>query len=45
MTNELAKQGLFFDYLYHLRVLDPKIANETSDLKEKSGEYTESKME
>lgn len=44
MTEELAKHGLFFDYLYNLRVLDPNIASETSDLKEKSGEYTESKI-
>lgn len=43
MTEELAKHGLYFDYLYNLRVLDPNIAGETSDLKEKSGEYIESK--
>lgn len=43
MTEDLAKHGLYFDYLYNLRVLDPNIAGETSDLKEKSGEYTESK--
>lgn len=43
MTEELAKNGLFFDYLYNLRVLDPNIASETSDLKDKSGEYTDSK--
>lgn len=42
MSEELAKHGLYFDYLYNLRVLDPNISNETSDLKEKSGEYTES---
>lgn len=44
MTEELAKHGLFFDYLYNLRVLEPNIASDTSDLKEKSGEYTESKQ-
>lgn len=44
MTEELAKHGLFFDYLYNLRVLEPNIAGDTSDLKEKSGEYTESKQ-
>lgn len=43
MTEELAKHGLFFDYLYNLRVLDPNIASETTDLKEKSGDYNESK--
>ncbi|XP_055319417.1 intraflagellar transport protein 20 homolog [Sitodiplosis mosellana] len=45
MTEELAKNGLFFDYLYNLRVLDPNIASETSDLKDKSGEYTEKLQE
>lgn len=43
MTEELAKHGLFFDYLYNLRVLEPNIASDTLDLKEKCGEYTESK--
>lgn len=43
MTEDLAKHGLYFDYLYNLRVLDPNIASETSDLKEKSGEYIDSK--
>lgn len=43
MTEELAKHGLFFDYLHNLRVLDPNVSSETTDLKEKSGEYTESK--
>lgn len=42
MTEELSKNGLYFDYLYNLRVLDPNIASDTSDLKEKSGEYNES---
>lgn len=42
MTDELSKHGLYFDYLYNLRVLDPNIASDTSDLKEKSGEYNES---
>lgn len=45
MTEELTKHGLYFDYLYNLRVLDPNISSETSDLKEKCGEYTESKVE
>ncbi|XP_031630321.1 intraflagellar transport protein 20 homolog [Contarinia nasturtii] len=45
MSEELAKHGLFFDYLYNLRVLDPNIASETSDLKEKSGEYVEKLQE
>lgn len=43
MNEDLAKHGLYFDYLYNLRVLDPNIASETSDLKEKSGEYIDSK--
>lgn len=42
-TDELSKHGLFFDYLYNLRVLDPNVSNETAELKEKSGEYSESK--
>lgn len=45
MTEELTKHGLYFDYLYNLRVLDPNISSETSDLKEKCGEYTESNVE
>lgn len=45
MTEDLAKHGLYFDYLYNLRVLDPNISSETTDLKEKSGEYTESKAQ
>lgn len=44
MNEELAKHGLYFDYLYNLRVLDPNIASDTSDLKEKSGDYIESKL-
>lgn len=44
MTEELAKHGLFFDYLYNLRVLEPTVSSETSDLKEQSGDYTESKQ-
>lgn len=35
MNDDLSKHGLFFDYLYNLRVLDPSIAGETTDLKEK----------
>lgn len=42
MNDDLSKHGLFFDYLYNLRVLDPSIAGETTDLKEKSGDYTQS---
>lgn len=42
MNEDLSKHGLFFDYLYNLRVLDPSIAGETTDLKEKSGDYTQS---
>lgn len=44
MSDELGKHGLFFDYLYNLRVLDPNVSNETADLKEQSGEYSESKQ-
>lgn len=43
MDEELSKYGLFFDYLYNLRVLNPDIFDETSDLKQKSGDYIESK--
>lgn len=45
MTEELAKHGIFFDYLYNLRVIDPNVSSDTSDLKDKSGDYTESKQQ
>lgn len=44
MTDDLSKHGLFFDYLYNLRVLDPSVSGDTSELKEKSGDYTDSKQ-
>lgn len=44
MDEELSKYGLFFDYLYNLRVLNPDVFDETSDLKQKSGDYIESKL-
>lgn len=43
MANELAKHNLFFDYLYNLRLLDPQLSTETTELKEKCVEYTDSK--
>lgn len=43
MNDELSQHGLFFDYLYNIRVLNPNVVNETEELKEKSGEYSESK--
>lgn len=43
MAEDLAKYGLYFDYLYNLRVLDPEVSNDTNDLKEKTGEYADSK--
>lgn len=43
MTDELGRNGLYFDYLYNLRVLDPNVSSETSELKEKSGDYIDSK--
>lgn len=42
MADELAKNNLFFDYLYNLRLLDPDLSAETNDLKEKSAEYIDS---
>lgn len=44
MNDDLSKHSLFFDYLYNLRVLDPTIAGETTELKEKSGDYTDSNL-
>lgn len=44
MSEELQKAGLYIDDIYYLRVLDPKIATETNDLKEECNEYAESKF-
>ncbi|XP_037923047.1 intraflagellar transport protein 20 homolog [Hermetia illucens] len=41
MSEELQKAGLYIDDIYYLRVLDPKIATETNDLKEECNEYAE----
>lgn len=45
MTNDLAKNSLFFDYLYSLRVLEPGVRNETGELNDECISYTESKLE
>lgn len=39
MTEELQKAGLFIDDIYRLRVQDPRIANETNELREECLEY------
>lgn len=43
MSEELYKNGLYFDDLYALRVLEPEISSETNDLKNECTGYTESK--
>lgn len=42
MSEELYKNGLYFDDIYALRVLEPEIADETNDLKTECSGYTES---
>lgn len=44
MTDDLAKSGLYIDDFYNIRVLDPDVANETSDLKEECANFGESKL-
>lgn len=44
MADGLTKHGLFIDYLYRLRVLDPSVKSESSELNEKCTEYTESRL-
>ncbi|XP_030387067.1 intraflagellar transport protein 20 homolog [Scaptodrosophila lebanonensis] len=39
MSEELQKAGLYIDDIYRLRVQDPRIANETSELREECLEY------
>ncbi|XP_013106833.1 intraflagellar transport protein 20 homolog [Stomoxys calcitrans] len=39
MSEELQKAGLFIDDIYRLRVQDPRIANETNELREECLEY------
>ena len=43
MADELAKSGLYCDDFYTLRVLDPEITNQTSDLKDECNNFGESK--
>lgn len=43
MAEDLASHGLYFDDMYALRVLDPDVASETTDLKDECSGYTESK--
>lgn len=42
MTDDLAKHGFYFDYLYSLRVLEPNVRNETAELNEQCTDYIES---
>jgi hypothetical protein len=44
MAEELKKQGLFVDESYILRVLEPKVAKDTQDLKEENEVFLESKL-
>lgn len=44
MVESLTKHGLFIDYLYRLRVLDPSVKSESSELNEKCTDYTESRL-
>ena len=39
----LLKAGLHFDDLHKLRILDPEIAQQTTQLKDECGEFMESK--
>lgn len=43
MAEELVKAGLYFDDFHSLRVLDPEISSQTSDLKDECENFSESK--
>lgn len=42
-TDPLAEAGFHFDDLNKLRVLDPEVANKTSELKEECKDFVDSK--
>lgn len=44
MAEELKRQGLFVDESYILRVLEPKVAKDTQDLKEENEVFLESEF-
>lgn len=39
----LAKAGLYFDELNKIRVLEPEVANQTTELKDECKEFVDSK--
>ena len=41
MSEELQKAGLYIDDIYRLRVQDPRIANETNELREECLKYAD----
>jgi len=43
MAGALAKSGLYIDELSKVRVLEPEVAHETSELKEQCRDFVESK--
>jgi hypothetical protein len=43
MAGALAKAGLYIDELSKVRVLEPEVAHETSELKEECRDFVESK--
>jgi hypothetical protein len=43
MAGDLAKSGLYIDELSKVRVLEPEVAHETSELKEQCRDFVESK--
>jgi intraflagellar transport protein 20 len=43
MAGALAKAGLYIDELSKVRVLEPEVAHETSELKEQCRDFVESK--
>lgn len=43
MAGALAKDGLYIDELSKVRVLEPEVAHETSELKEQCRDFVESK--
>lgn len=45
MSEELQKVGLYFDDIYRLRVEEPTIANERSELREECLEYAKRLLE
>lgn len=42
MAESLAQAGLYIDDFYKLRIVDPRVAQETSELKEECEKYLSS---